>query len=68
MRRSMEERGAGLGGRSHLLIIALLIAALYFYPGDLSLGQRTALAIILAIPAFLLASIIKDLLERGGRG
>ena len=66
MKRSMEERGAGLGGRSHLLIIALLIAVLYFYPGDLSLGQRTALAIMLAIPAFLLVSMIKDLLEREG--
>ncbi|MEM3793770.1 MAG: hypothetical protein QXS76_02550 [Candidatus Bathyarchaeia archaeon] len=60
---SADGRRAAWGG-AHLLAAAFLIAILCFFPGDLSLGQRIALAIILSIPAFILASIIKDLVKR----
>ncbi|MEM2082299.1 MAG: hypothetical protein QXK34_00990 [Candidatus Bathyarchaeia archaeon] len=61
---SIEGRRMAFWGGAHVLAVALLIAILYFFPGDLSLGQRVALAIILSIPAFILASIIKDLAKR----
>lgn len=59
-----DGRGTAFGGRAHLLAVASLIAILCLLPRDLGLGQRIALAIILSIPLFILASIIEELAKR----
>ncbi len=64
MGEAIEGRRMAFRGKAHFLAVALLIAVLCFFPGDLSPGQRIALAIILSIPASILALIIKDLVKR----
>jgi hypothetical protein len=64
LREGIEKRAIASDRMIFLLVAALLFAVLYVYPGDMSPSQRVALAALLMIPAFILASILKDLMMR----